>query len=196
MARSAEGRSFRSALQRGARAAGADGAWLRGLGTLLVGLDKALQVGVVRTAQAYLFTPGRGNHGGVARQVRVGADQDVGLALCDAPQLVYLVLRKIWRVGDPDRPVFQGVYGILVADRLVVEATVLPDRVVCAPNGWTLRVFHLSLGVLSGRAYIVGLYVVRGAGAGLLPGVQHRERDEPRYEQHDNRAYYQVCPAG
>ena len=124
------------------------------------------------------------------------ADQDVGLALCDAPQLVYLVLRKIWRVGDPDRPVLQGVYGILVADRLVVEATVLPDRVVCAPNGWTLRVIHLSLGVLSGRAYIVGLYVVRGAGAGLLPGVQHRECDEPRYEQHDNRAYYQVCPSG
>src|SRR5215204_6378681 len=192
----AEGQSFRTALQRRARAAGTDGAWLRGLGALLVGLDKALQVGVVRTAQAYLLAPGRGNYGGVARQVRIGADQDVGLALCDAPQLVYLVLRKVWRVGDPDRPVLQGVYGILVADRLVVEAAVLPDRVVRAPNGRTLLVVHFSLGVLSGRAYIVGLYVVRGAGAGLLPGVKHRERNEPRHERDDNRAYYQVCPSG
>ena len=96
----AEGLTFRTALQRRARAAGTDGAWLRGLGALLVGLDEALQVGVVRTAETHLLAPGRGNHGGVARQVGIGADQDEGLALCDAPQLVYLVLREVWGVGD------------------------------------------------------------------------------------------------
>src|SRR5215217_8170396 len=192
----AEGQSFRAALQRRARAAGTDGAWLWGLGALLVGLDEALQVGVVRTAETHLLAPGRGNHGGVARQVGIRADQDVGLALCDAPQLVYLVLRKVWGVGDPDRPVLQGVYGILVADRFVVEAAVLPDRVVRAPNGWTLGVVHFSFSVLSGLTHVVGLYVVRGTGTGLLPGVKHRERDESRYEHDDNRPYYQVCPSG
>jgi hypothetical protein len=92
--------------------------------------------------------------------------------------------------------VLQGVYGILVADRFVVVAAVLPDRVVRAPNGRTLLVVHVSSGVLSGRAHVVGLYIVRDTGAGLLPGVQHRERDEPRYENDDYRAYYQVCPSG
>src|ERR671910_2993923 len=98
----AEGQSFRAALQRRARAAGADGAWLRGLGTLLVGLNKALQIGVVRAAQAYLLAPGRRHHGGVGRQVGIGTDQDVRLTLCDALQFIYLVLRKLWGVGDPD----------------------------------------------------------------------------------------------
>src|SRR5918993_1203224 len=168
----AEGQSFRTALQCRARAAGTDGAWLRGLGALLVGLDEALQVGVVRSAETHLLAPGRGNHGGVARQVGIGADQDEGLALCDAPQLVYLVLRKVWGVGDPDRPVLQGGHGVLVADRLVVVAAVLPDRVVRAPNGWTLVVVHFSFSVLSGWTHVVGPYVVRGTG--LLPGVKHR----------------------
>src|SRR5918997_1275741 len=165
-------RPARLKLKRRARAAGADGSRFRGLGTLLVGLDKALQVGVVRAAQAYLLAPGRGNDGGVGRQVGVGADQDKGLALCDALQFIYLVLREVWGVGDPDCPVLQGVSGTLVADRLAVVAAILPDRVVLAPRGWILRVVHFSFGVLSGRAHVVGLYVVRGAGAGLLPGVK------------------------
>src|SRR5215203_1015829 len=192
----AEGQSFRAALQRRARAAGTDGAWLWGLGALLVGLDEALQVGVVRTAETHLLAPGRGNHGGVARQVGIGADQDEGLALCDAPQLVYLVLRKVWGVGDPDRPVLQRVYGTLVADGLVVEAAVLPDRVVRPPNGRTLVVVHLASGVLSGRTHIVGFYILRSGTTGLLPGVKHRERDEPRHEHDDNHAHYQVCSSG
>src|SRR5829696_1006162 len=186
----------KSLLLRRARAAGADGSWFGGLGALTVGVDEALQVGVVRAVQAYLFAPGRGNHGGVFGQAGVGADQDVRLALCDVLQLGDLVLRKVGGVGDPDRPVLLGVYGVLVADGLVVEAAVLPDGVVRAPNGWTLVVVHFSFSVLSGRTHVVGLYVVRGAGAGLLPGVKHRERDESRYERDDNRPYYQVCPSG
>src|SRR5215204_1750014 len=170
-----------------ARAAGTDGTWLGGLGTLLVGLDKALQVGVVRSAKAYLLAPGRGHHGGVAGQVRIGADQDVGLALCYVLELVYLVLRKVGGVGDPDRTVLQGVYGVLVADGLVVEAAVLPDGVVRTAGRRTLLVIHVSFGVLACRTNVVGLYVLGGAAGRLLSGVKYRKSDEAAHEQHYNR---------
>src|SRR5215207_4872325 len=186
----------KSLLLRRARAAGADGSWFGGLGALTVGVDEALQVGVVRAVQAYLFAPGRGDHGGVFGQAGVGADQDVRLALCDVLQLGDLVLRKVGGVGDPHRPVLLGVYGVLVADGLVVEAAVLPDGVVWAPGWGGLLVVHVSLGVPAGRADVVCLYVLGGATGGLLPGVDHGERDEPPHEQHDNRAYYKVSPSG
>ena len=118
------------------------------------------------------------------------------MALCDVLQLVHLVLREVGGVGDPDRPVLQGVYGILVADGLVVVAAVLPDRVVWSSGRWGLLVVHISGRVLARSAYVVGLYVAGGASARLLPGVHHRERYEPRHEQDDNRAHYQVCPSG
>src|SRR5829696_4556694 len=183
-------------LLRCAGAAGADGARFRGLGTLPVGLDEALQVRVFRAVEAFLFAPRRCHHRGAGGQIRIGADQDVGAVLCDVLQVCYLVLREVWGVGDPDRPVLQGVDGVLVADRLVVVAAVLPDRVVLATYGRALLVIHVPRGVLAGGTDVVGLYVAWGAAGGLLPGVDYCERDEPADEKDDDRANDQVSRSG
>src|SRR5215213_1188108 len=155
----------------GSGATGTDGAWLGGLGADAVGLDEALQVGVVGAIEGDLLAPGRGHHGGV--KAGIGADEDVGLALGGVLQLRYLVLREVGGVGDPDRTVLQGVDGVLVADGLVVEAAVLPDGIVCPSDGGTLLVVHVGGRVLACGADVVGLYVVGGAAGGLLPGVEY-----------------------
>src|SRR5215212_9019989 len=113
-----------------ARAAGADGAGLGGLGAETVGLDEAFQVGVVGTVEGDLLAPRRGHDGGI--EAGIGADEYVGLALGDVLQLRYLIPREVGGVGDPDRTVLQGVNGVLVADGLVVVAAILPDGIVRA----------------------------------------------------------------
>jgi hypothetical protein len=69
--------------------------------------------------------------------------------------------------------VLQGVNGGLVVHGFLVEAAVLPDGVVLAPCRRALRVVHGPLGVLTGRAYIVGLDLAGGTARRLLPSVQH-----------------------
>jgi hypothetical protein len=111
-----------------ADAVGADGAGLGGLRTLAVGPDEALEVRVVCTLKAQLLAPGGGYDW--RGEVGVGADEDVSLAVRQIPQLLYLVLWQVGAVGDPDRPVLEGVDGVLVGDGLVVETAVLPDGVM------------------------------------------------------------------
>ena len=82
-----------SLLLRRARAAGTDGSRLRVLGTQAVGLDKAIQVGIVGAVEGDLLTPGRGHHGGF--EAGIGADEYVGPALGDVLQLCYLILREV-----------------------------------------------------------------------------------------------------
>src|SRR5215212_7918471 len=125
----------------GSGATGADGAGLGGLGADAVGLDEALQVGVVGAVEGDLLAPGRGHHGGF--EAGIGADEDVGLALGDVLQLRYLVLREVGGVGDPDRTVLQGVDGVLVADGLVVVAAILPDGIVRASGRRILLVVYV-----------------------------------------------------
>src|SRR5215204_2092755 len=181
-------------LLRRAGATGTDGAWLGGLRANAVGLDEALQVGVVGGVEGDLLAPGRGHHGGF--EAGIGADEDVGLALGNVLQLRYLILREVGGVGDPDRTVLQGVDGVLVADGLVVVAAILPDGIVRASGRRILLVVYVRGRVLARGADVVGLYVVGGAAGGLLPGVVHRERDEPADEEDDDRTNDKVHPSG
>src|SRR5829696_6120942 len=163
-------------LLRRAGATGTDGAWLGGLGANAVGLDEALQVGVVGGVEGDLLAPGRGHHGGF--EAGIGADEDVGLALGDVLQLRYLILREVGGVGDPDRTVLQRVDGVLVADGFVVVAAILPNGIVRPPDRRTLVVVYVCGRVLARGADVVCLDVVWGAAGRLLPGVEHRQRDK------------------
>ncbi len=61
-----------------------------------------------------------------------------------------------------DRPVLEGVDGVLVAHGFLVETAILPDGVVLSPDRWGLRAVHVPLGVLAGRAHVVGLWTPLG----------------------------------
>ena len=126
------------ALDRVSDAAGAGGSGLGGLRALAVGPDKLLQIGVLFALQVQLFTPRGGHHRGV--KVRVGTDKHVVVALGEVSQTCYLVLREVGAVGDPDRPVLEGVDGGLAAYGFFVETAVLPDGVVLSPDRGTLCV--------------------------------------------------------
>jgi hypothetical protein len=76
--------------------------------------------------------------------------------------------------------VLQGVDGVLVRDRLGVEATVLPDRVVVAPNRWVLRIVNRGLRMVATQVGVASHAAGRSA-ARPLANVQHdhdREDDE------------------
>src|SRR5215211_4141409 len=171
-------------------AAGTGGTGLGGLRTLAEGPDEALEIRVFGALQPQLFTPGGGHHGGI--QAGVGADEDVGLVLGQVTQPFHLVLRAVGAVGDPDRPVLEGVNGVLVADRLRIETAILPHGIVRSPDRWALVVVHVAFGMLPGRADVVGLDPARGAAHRFLTGVHDDQRGKARHEDCGDQTYNDV----
>ena len=81
---------------------------------------------------------------------------------------------------------------VLVADRLRIETTVLPHRVVRSPGRGTLVIVHVAFGMLTGRAYVVGLDTLWRAAHRFLAGVHDDQRGEACQEGSGDQTYNDV----
>src|SRR5215207_2653444 len=81
--------------------------------------------------------------------MRIGARKQALLALHDLAQLVFLILREVRLVGDPHRPVLHSMHGLFVWHRLLVEARVLPDRVMISTDRGALLVGNWVFSVVT-----------------------------------------------
>lgn len=92
----------------------------------------------------------------MARACRlVRADQDVAAWGVELREFLDFVFGQVGPVGDPDRAVFQRVDGVEVAQRGVVDAAVLPGRVVVAAHGRALLVVDVFGDVLPGQSGVL-----------------------------------------
>jgi hypothetical protein len=72
------------------------------LRTLAVEPDEPFEVGVFGALQEQLFTPSGGHHW--SWQVRVEANEYEAVTPGQIAELLYLLLREVGLVGNPDRP--------------------------------------------------------------------------------------------
>jgi len=108
----------------------------------------------------------------------VGAEQQI-IVRCQRPQLLDLVGREVRAIRDPDRAVFQRVHRVLVVNRRVIDAAVLPDDVVLSADRRVLSVDNRTGDVLTGGV-ARGLHCLE-----QLTLCVQRIRDR-RYGHHEN----------
>jgi len=114
-------------------------------------VHEAPQARIVRALEFELDSPGGDDHGrGLAR---IRAQYHVVL-LAVGTQRLDLPLWQVGAVGDPDYAVVQAVDGVPILYGLLVEAAVLPQRIV-VPVGWRLSaVLDRSLDGMVGRGRV------------------------------------------
>ncbi len=156
--------------------AGTGRAGFGGLGTLTEGLDEPVEILAVGFLYLCLLAPGRGDDWG--GKVFGRAYEEVVSICRPVAEVLYLAFREVFGVGDPDRPVLQTVYGVLVWNRLWIVSTVLPDGIVLAARRRILVVIDLVLGVTTGFTDIDILDRVRWGARRFLSGVYYGEKNE------------------
>jgi hypothetical protein len=122
---------------------------------------------------------------------RIWAEYDVVLFAVET-QGLDLPLWQVGAVGDPDRPVLEGVDCGLVAYWFFVETAILPDGVVLSSDRRTLGVVHVPLGVHARWAHVVGLDPARGAAPRFLAGVHDNQRGEAPKEDRGDQTHNDV----
>src|SRR3954452_20176631 len=96
----------------------------------LVFVDELRQLWVVSALQPDLLAPGTCDNLGRQAGVRRQSYESLGLRLYERLQLGDVGLPQVRLVGDPDRAMFEVVHGVLVRNRLVIDAAGEPLRIV------------------------------------------------------------------